>query len=304
MGDDTTAGTRVSAGGSAPGRVPLGGEAPTREELGSEAADTDALGGEVVGDAGATPVVMLHGFAQTHRCWGPLAASTARWAHVTLLDAPGHGASTHHAGVGVQGAAALLLASLSEPSFLVGYSMGGRVCLRAALDRPDLVRGLVLIGATPGIADPTQRGERRRADHELAARLEQVGVERFVAEWLAQPLFADLPRWARFEEERRRNTAAGLAASLRNCGTGSMEPMWTSLGDLRVPTQLVTGATDHKFAGVADDMARRLGGPTERVVVPGAGHAAHLEDPDTVAAALRAFAGQPPNASPTASSAP
>src|SRR2546425_495440 len=54
-----------------------------------------------------------------------------------------------------------------------GYSMGGRLCLRLALDRPDLVRGLVLLSASPGIADDAERAARREADEELAQEIER-----------------------------------------------------------------------------------------------------------------------------------
>src|SRR5262249_58533233 len=53
-----------------------------------------------------------------------------------------------------------------------GYSMGGRLCLRLALDRPDLVRGLVLLSASPGISDDAERAARRQADEKLAREIE------------------------------------------------------------------------------------------------------------------------------------
>ena len=60
----------------------------------------------------------------------------------------------------------------------VGYSMGGRLCLRLALDRPDLVRGLMLVSTSPGIADPTERAARVEADELLADSVERDGVRR------------------------------------------------------------------------------------------------------------------------------
>jgi 2-succinyl-6-hydroxy-2,4-cyclohexadiene-1-carboxylate synthase len=104
--------------------------------------------------------------------------------------------------------------------------MGGRHALRLALDRPDLVERLVLIGASPGLADTGEREQRRAADDALATHLEQIGVAAFVDEWLAQPIFAGLPVAAQFRDERRTNTAAGLAASLRLAGAGAQESLW------------------------------------------------------------------------------
>src|SRR5690606_23536537 len=118
-----------------------------------------------------------------------------------------------------------LLGDAAGPATYVGYSMGGRLALHLALARPDLVRRLVLIGATGGIDDEDDRAARRAADERLAAHLEQVGVATFVDEWLAQPLFAGLSPTAAARDERLANTAEGLASSLRLAGTGTQEPL-------------------------------------------------------------------------------
>src|SRR5690606_35878116 len=111
----------------------------------------------------------------------------------------------------------------------VGYSMGGRLVLQAALSRPELVERLVLIGATPGIEDAGERAERRARDDELAAHVVEVGVDAFIDEWVAQPMFAGLPVDSDCDAARRANTAEGLAASLRGCGTGAQPSLWGRL---------------------------------------------------------------------------
>src|SRR6266540_22355 len=99
--------------------------------------------------------------------------------------APGHGGSTPPL-VGFAKAAALLGEAGGAAAYL-GYSLGGRLCLRLALDRPELVRALVLVGASPGIQDPAARAERRAADEALAAAVERDGVAAFLDRWPAGP---------------------------------------------------------------------------------------------------------------------
>ncbi len=164
--------------------------------------------------------------------------------------------------------------------------MGGRHTLRLALDRPDLVERLVLIGASPGLSDTSERAQRRVADEGLAERLEAIGVSAFLDEWLAQPIFAGLPLEAQFREERQTNTVAGLAGSLRLAGTGAQEPLWDRLAELTAPTLLVVGANDHKFGALARRMQEAIGLNAELVEVPAAGHAPQLEQPDATAAAI------------------
>ena len=250
------------------------------------------------GPTGSPPVVFLHGFTQTGRCGGPAVADLARDHRVLLVDLPGHGGSARHAGSDLPGAADLLAATVGPegPALVLGYSMGARVGLHLALARPDLVAAMVLVGGTAGIDDAGERAARRAADGALADRLEAIGVAAFVDEWLALPLFAGLAPWARFDEERRANTAAGLAGSLRHAGTGTMEPLWDRLGAVEVPVRCVAGERDDKFRQLADRLARSIGPGATSVVVPGAGHAAHLEAPDAVTAVVRGLTGraQPP----------
>jgi len=243
-----------------------------------------------VSGAGGGRVVLVHGFTQTGRSWATLAADLGRNHTVVTPDLPGHGGSATLE-ADLPGAAALL-GDAGARAVYVGYSLGGRVCLHLALDRPDLVQALVLLGATPGIEDPAERAARRAADEARADHLEAVGVAAFLDEWLAQPLFARLPRDAAALDDRLRNTAAGLASSLRLAGTGTQAWLLPRLGTLSMPSLFLAGEHDERFRAEAERMAAAAPhGAT--AVIPGAGHAAHLERPEVFLALLRAFlAGQ------------
>ena len=204
-----------------------------------------------------TRVVLVHGFTQTHRSWDAVARPLATRHDVVALDAPGHGELADVALDLWQGAR--LLAQQGGRAAYVGYSMGGRLCLHVALAHPDLVEALALVGATAGIRDADERNGRRRADEARAERIERHGVDAFLHEWLAQPLFASLPPEARSIDDRRTNTAAGLAASLRLAGTGTQEPLWDRLEELEMPVLLVAGERDDAFSALAREMAAAIG---------------------------------------------
>ena len=232
-------------------------------------------------------VVLVHGFTQTLTSWGPVAERLAGQFEVVRVDLPGHGGSGDLR-VGFEEAAGLV-GEAGGMGVYVGYSLGGRLCLRLALERPDLVRRLVLIGASPGIADPGQREARRDADEALARRIERDGVEVFLDAWLAGPLFSSLPVEAAGREERLANAAEGLAYVLRRLGTGVQESLWDRLGELRPPALLMAGERDPKFAGIATEMAAAIGPAARVAVVAGAGHAVHLERPAETAALVEGF---------------
>lgn len=245
------------------------------------------LHAETAGRPGAPRLALLHGFTQNARCWGPLAADLGADHELVLADAPGHGGSSE-VRLGLPDAAAVAVEAVGPATWL-GYSMGGRLALHVALGHPNAVEALVLVGATPGIADPDERATRRERDLALADRIEQIGVPAFLDEWLSLPLFADLPAEQAQRAERERNTAAGLASSLRLAGTGAQEPLWERLGEIRCPVLLVTGERDERFTQLARTMLARLGGPAEHAILPDTGHSAHLESPEVLAATLRAW---------------
>ncbi len=231
-------------------------------------------------------LVLLHGFTQSSACWGPFADRLATRHEVVMLDAPGHGDS-HHDDADLTEAARLSVEVGGDAVYL-GYSMGGRVALHAAVTHPDRVRALVLIGATAGIEDETERAARRRADEALAAELNE-GLEGFLDRWLAQPLFATLPPDRRHRAARLRNRPEGLAASLRSCGTGTQRPLWDDLDAMRRPTLAIAGADDEKFTALARRLAAGIGPDAATAIIPGAGHSVHLERPDETADAVLAF---------------
>jgi 2-succinyl-6-hydroxy-2,4-cyclohexadiene-1-carboxylate synthase len=234
-------------------------------------------------------LVLLHGFTQTRQSWRRVTNALGAGRYRALApDLPGHGLAEQRRPVSFAACAAYVRALAPERFALCGYSMGGRIALHAALELGERVQRLVLVGASPGLADPAERERRRAADEALADRIEAIGVEAFAREWGALPLFAGQPERvaAAAHADRLRNTAPGLAAALRGLGTGAMEPLWDRLGELAMPVTLVVGERDEKFRAIAERMRDAI--PDARVVVvPGAGHAAHLERPDAIGAVLR-----------------
>ncbi len=232
-------------------------------------------------------LVLLHGFTQTGRSWAPLAEELSERYRCFAPDLPGHGDADGRRPASFDAVAAYVAALKTERFGLCGYSMGGRLALDTALRLPGRVGRLVLIGATPGIADEAERAARRRADAALAARIERIGLAAFAEEWGSRPLFDSQPRGVAdsAREDRLRCSATGLAAALRGMGTGAMTPLWDRLGELRMPVTLIAGEHDEKFRAIAQRVLPALpeGGV---VIIPGAGHAAHLEAPHAVAEAI------------------
>lgn len=232
-------------------------------------------------------IVFLHGFTQTGHSWTPVAEMLSGRLprhDAVAFDLPGHGGSPDGARSladcaddVVESLTALASTTTDRPTILIGYSMGARVALHVALDHPGTISALVLVSGTAGIDDPDERHARLRSDAELADRIGTIGTAAFVDEWLAQPMFASLPRGAARVGERLTNTAGGLAESLRRAGTGTQEPLWGRLGEIGIPVLVVTGDLDIKFTVLGDRLAAGIP-DARRVGISGAGHTVHLED--------------------------
>jgi len=235
-------------------------------------------------------LMLLHGYTGTGGSLDGLARAFQHDFDTIAPDLPGHGRSADRAcghaydfDACIDDLVATLAATGHESAHWLGYSMGARLALACAVRHPSRVRSLVLLAGRAGIADAAERVARRHADEALAARIEEHGVELFVNEWLAQPLFATLQRlgpqfMARERAARLANDARGLASSLRALGPAAQPPLFDALPRVHVPVLLVAGALDERFVAAAHELARSLP-RAEACVIPDAGHAAHLEQP-------------------------
>jgi len=174
------------------------------------------------------PVVLLHGFAGTARHWDRVIAELpeGRFAPLALNLADADPLTP-------DGVARLVSsATAAEPAILVGYSMGGRLALHAALAMPDRILRLVLVSASAGIEDRSVRDARRVADDALAGRSRatrstpsyRAGAPRGCSSTTLttsprrsprMSAAARLPGWPRC-------SAASVRARSRRCGIGSV----------------------------------------------------------------------------------
>jgi 2-succinyl-6-hydroxy-2,4-cyclohexadiene-1-carboxylate synthase len=244
--------------------------------------------------------MLLHGYTGSGQSMAGVARLLEHDCETLAPDLPGHGRTVQEpvpAAYDFDACLRRLVATLESTGHRradwLGYSMGARLALGCAVRHPDSVASLVLLAGRAGIEDPAERTARRDADDVLAARIESRGIEAFVDEWLAQPLFATLRRLGedfldRERQARLANDARGLAASLRGLGPAAQPALFDALPGVRVPVLLVAGALDLRFVELAQGLARRLP-QAEVCVIPEAGHAAHLERPEAFARAVREF---------------
>ena len=230
------------------------------------------------------PLVMLHGFTQTGRLWGRFGEQLEAHRRLVCVDLPGHGGSD------------AVRADIPGTR----RSRRGRRPRRGRRQQPWTSSVTLWAPVSPSISPSaapwrsagwSSSAERLawrttkpasgvdESDGELADRLEAAGdVAGFVKEWLRGPMFSGLPAAEAGQEERRRNTASGLASSLRLCGAGTQEAIWDRMATLRPSMLTVAGMDDTRYAAHAIRLAR-LAPRAVASLVPGGGHAVHLAQP-------------------------
>ena len=167
----------------------------------------------------APTVVLLHGFTNTGASWEPVLAALGERYRAIAPDIRGHGSASRARPLTLDAVIGDVAVLTQDRFTLVGYSLGGRIALHAALALRRRVERLVLIGASPGIADPAQRAARRAADERLAAEIEAATIEEFATRWAATPVLeGQSPEVkAAAHADRLRSTPAGLASERERC---------------------------------------------------------------------------------------
>jgi len=245
-------------------------------------------------DRGAGPAILFaHGMGLDCRLFDPQVEGLSRDYHTIAYNLRAHSA---RAAIPytlydlVSDFTAELDARGIERCVLVGMSMGGYMAVRAALTVPQRLYGVVLIGAS-GIPFPPEDVATWRADAERWRHRATLGAEQGRAD--AQQNFARttqrrdpdlISRWAERIAQR-----SGAASYCEFLSWAYQDDVREAFSALKLPCLLVHGAEDAAVP-LSHALASHQLLPSARLLIlPYAGHAANLEYPESVNAALQEF---------------
>jgi pimeloyl-ACP methyl ester carboxylesterase len=268
----------------------------------------------------AEPILLLHGFPESHRTWRAVAPDLARDFHVVAPDQRGFGGSDKPEGVEAYAADRALedLIALAdalglERFALVGHDWGGAIAWLAALRHPDRLSRLVILNAPHPylfqrslIEDEAQRAASQYMNAFrnplMEAGIEAMGLETFfdksfgghvdLAIIPAEERRAYIEDWARPGAlTAMLNWYRASAIVVPRPGEAAELPVWTRLAfpNIVVPTLVVWGLKDKALLPVQLDGLHALVEDLRLVTVPDAGHFIPWEKPGPVVSAIRDF---------------
>src|SRR5260221_10015775 len=228
------------------------------------------------------PLLLTHGYSSTSEMWQGQIAALSKHHKLVLWDMRGHGrsdypddASAYSEALTVADMAALLDEVGADSAIVGGLSLGGYMSLAFYRAHPERVRALLIIDTGPGV----KKDEAREAWN---VRARDTG-DRFEREGLAV-----LKSGRRERSSVSHRDASGLARAARGMLTQRDAGVIELLPNIKVPSLVVVGADDAPFLAASDYMAAKIPA-AKKVVIPAAGHAVNIDQPQAFIEAVLPF---------------
>jgi pimeloyl-ACP methyl ester carboxylesterase len=239
------------------------------------------------------PLVLVHGLADDHRAWRKVLPWLALDHRVIAHDIRGHGQTPAGSAEGtvaqLAGDLVALLDALElEAADLCGFSLGGTIVMRAAIDHPDRVRRLLPVATSSRVGRAAAEWYRQRV--ELAERGPEALRPELEADTRAQ--FENAPQ--EFDQHWRirvQSTAnpAGFANGCRAMVRLHEEPLDAELGRIEAPTLVISAELDRNCPPRAGQIICEHLAGARLEVIAGSGHQVEVEKPAELSALVLGF---------------
>ena len=235
---------------------------------------------EVHGDG--PPLILTHGYSSTSEMWNGQIAALSKRHKLVLWDMRGHGRSdypdnpaAYSETLTIGDMAAVLDEVGARQAIVGGLSLGGYMSLAFYRAHSERVRALLIIDTGPGFKKDEARETWNKRALETAARFEREGLE-------------VLKSASSERSTASHRDATGLARAARGMLTQRDARVIELLPDIKVPCLIVVGADDAPFLAASDYMAAKIPG-AKKAVIPAAGHAVNIDQPQAFVDAVLPF---------------
>jgi 2-succinyl-6-hydroxy-2,4-cyclohexadiene-1-carboxylate synthase len=179
--------------------------------------------------------------------------------------------------------------SQGEKTFLLGYSLGGRLALHACLAKPDLWSGVIVVSSDPGLCGPDEKKLQLEKDKQWAERFRSEPMESLLAEWDDLPVFCSIPNSVPRNSEEL--DAEKTARFFDLFSKGRQSDLLPGLSRLQAPSVLyLSGEKDSKYGELGEKLTASCS-VVRHKIIPNAGHRVPWENPDSFVETVLEFMG-------------
>ena len=228
------------------------------------------------------PLLLTHGYSSTSTMWHGQVEALSKQHTLILWDMRGHGQSDYpdypadySEDLTVADMAALLDEIGAKRAIIGGLSLGGYMSLAFYRAHPQRVDALLIIDTGPGFKKDDARAAWNKRSHDTGDRFEREGLEA-------------LKSASRERSTVTHRDASGLARAARGMLTQRDAGVIETLPHIKVPALIIVGADDTPFLAASDYMAAKIPG-AKKVVIPAAGHAVNIDQPQAFIDAVMPF---------------
>jgi len=228
------------------------------------------------------PLILTHGYSSTSGMWQGQVEALSKHHKLVLWDMRGHGQSdypddpaAYSEALTVADMAALLDQIGADKAIVGGLSLGGYMSLAFYRSHPERVRALLIIDTGPGFKKDDAREAWNTRARDTGDRFDREGLD-------------VLKTGSKERSTVIHRDASGLVRAARGMLTQRDARVIESLPDIKVPSLVVVGADDTPFLAASDYMAAKIPG-AKKVVVPAAGHAVNIDQPQAFIDAVLPF---------------
>jgi pimeloyl-ACP methyl ester carboxylesterase len=226
------------------------------------------------------PVLLTHGYSSSSHMWEGQVGPFSKKYKLITWDMRGHGHTDYPEDQAlyteaetVADMAGILDAVGAKQAVIGGLSLGGYMSLAFHLAHPERTQALLIIDTGPGYKKDEPRAGWNKTSIQRAERLEAEG----------------LPKGGGAETRTApHRDATGLAKAARGMLTQHDDRVISSLPNIAVPSIVVVGADDTPFIAASDYMAAKIPG-AQKAVIPNAGHASNIDQPEAFNTAVLGF---------------
>jgi pimeloyl-ACP methyl ester carboxylesterase len=228
------------------------------------------------------PLILTHGYSSTSAMWNGQIEALSKQHQLILWDMRGHGQSdypgdpaAYSEALTVADIAALLDEIGAARAIVGGLSLGGYMSLAFYRAHPERVSALLIIDTGPGFKKDEARKVWNGRARATADRFDREGLD-------------VLKSASRERSTVSHRDASGLARAARGMLTQRDAKVIELLPEIKVPSLVVVGADDTPFLAASDYMAAKIPG-ARKAVIPAAGHAVNIDQPQSFIEAVMPF---------------